>query len=264
MIWRIALVVSLSLAVSAQAATKKVVKHGRSSSVKKSKKAIRKSYSRDKIREESMSNWPRIAEFDSRPGKVGVPELDRLLDEHPPLGASVSEDPTSDVAIPSDQRMSVDRRDRGISKLALVESDPDPLERIKLVSEPLLGTPYRSGGESTRGFDCSGFVLTVLRAFGQDLTGRSSTAFHTQGRPVEPERLQTGDLLFFSDHHRSIGHVAIYLSEGKFVHASVQKGVIVSSLDEKYYKLKFKSARRLDGFARALLSGDVPAVSPLP
>jgi cell wall-associated NlpC family hydrolase len=50
---------------------------------------------------------------------------------------------------------------------------------------------------------------------------------------VEKTRLQTGDLLFFSDNSRSIGHVAIYLADGKFVHATTGKGVIVSHLDEK-------------------------------
>ena len=256
MLGRSLLVALLGLALSGQAEAKKTGK-AKSAAAKKSKKKSRQKVSRDLIREESMAQWPKFAEFNSRqPGKIGVPELDRLLLEHPPLGEPLAEDSDDDLGGRSTQRLASDSRDRGLSTLAIPSHGGDALERLRYVAEPFLGAPYRTGGESISGFDCSGFVRTMVRAFGQDLEGRSSPAFYTQGVPVAKDELQTGDLLFFSDHHRSIGHVAIYLAEGKFVHASVQRGVIVSDLDEKYYKTKYKGARRHEAFATALKSPD--------
>lgn len=255
MLARIALAVILGLALSGQVDAKPSGKSSKAALAKKSKKKPRQRVSRDKVRDASIAQWPRFSEFDTRIGKVGVPELDRLLVERPPLG-----EPVADVAGPEAEdrgavRLSMDSRDPGVSAVAIAGGDDAPLERLKRVAEPLLGSPYRTGGESTDGFDCSGFVRTVLRAFGQDLAGRSSPSYYTQGEPVPKDRLQTGDLLFFADHRRSIGHVGIYLAEGKFIHASVQRGVMVSGLDEKYYKAKYKGARRHDEFANVLRSG---------
>lgn len=254
MLARTGLAVIICLALGGQADAKPSGKAAKSKTSKTSKKKPRHRFSRDKIREESMTIWPKFAEFDTRLGKVGVPELDRLLAEHPPLGGPVPDDVGPDLDHRGTLRLAVESRDRGVSAVAMTGGDDAPLERLKRVAEPLLGSPYRTGGESTQGFDCSGFVRTVLRAFGQNLTGRSSPAYYAQGEPVGKDRLQTGDLLFFADHQRSIGHVGIYLAEGKFVHASVQRGVIVSGLDENYYKSKYKGARRHEDFASALRS----------
>jgi len=267
MLLRTVLVMLLALTIGAQAAKKpgksaKSSKIAKSAKVRKSKKP-RKTVNREKIREESLAAWPRWAEMDSRPARIGVPELDRLLVERPPLGAPVSEDPAMAPDEPQRRPMPSENRDRGLASVAMSSSDNTPLEQLRKVAEPFLGSPYRTGGESTSGFDCSGFVLTMLRAFGQKMTGRSSPEFYKQGEPVEKDRIQTGDLLYFADHRRSIGHVAIYLADGKFVHASVQRGVIVSGLDEKYYKAKYKAARRLDGFANALRSGTPPVIDSL-
>jgi len=268
MMLRTFLVMLLALSIGAQAAKKPVKsakssqigkssKIGKSTKARKSKKP-RKAVNREKIREESLAAWPKWAELDSRPTRVGVPELDRLLVERPPLGSPVTEDPSSGSEEAQRRPMPSENRDRGLASVAMSSSENAPLEQLRKVAEPFLGSPYRTGGESTSGFDCSGFVLTMLRAFGQKMTGRSSPEFYKQGEPVEKDRLQTGDILYFADHSRSIGHVAIYLAEGKFVHASVQRGVIVSDLEEKYYKAKYKAARRLDGFANALRSGIQP------
>jgi|GEM_PF-1010598 len=265
---RTVFVLALALVVGAQAAKQapksaksdkstkigKSNKIGMSTKTRKTKKP-RKIVNREKIREESLAAWPKWAELDMRPTRVGVPELDRLLVERPPLGAPVTEDPAAGSEEFPAHPMPSDNRDRGLGALAMSASGNEPLDQLRKVAEPFLGSPYRTGGASASGFDCSGFVLTMLGAFGQKMTGRSSTEFYKQGEPIEKHRLQTGDLLYFADHRRSIGHVGIYLAEGKFIHASVQRGVIVSGLDEKYYKGKYKAARRLEGFTNALRLG---------
>ena len=255
---RIVLALIFSLALVGQVEAKSTRKSAKSSHSAKSKKKPRQRISRDKIHDESIALWPRFAEFDGRIGKVGVPELDRLLVDRPPLGEPITDNMGSTIDELGSRRLASDSRDRGVSTLALAGHDEAPLERLKRVAEPLLGSPYRTGGESEDGFDCSGFVRTIVQSFGQNLTGRSSPVFYTQGVPVDKDHLQTGDLLFFADHHRTVGHVAIYLADGKFVHASVQRGVIVSDLDEKYYKTKYKGARRLDDFALALRTDTDP------
>lgn len=251
MLWRTLFVLLVGIAVSSEAA--KAPRKGTKTAHAKKKKPgkARKHYSREAIQQESIAAWPTLTEIDSRIAAIGVPELDRLLVDRPPLGAAVADDPLSGLDRGSDP-MPSSERSPGVASVAIADPASDPLARLRKVAGPLLGAPYRTGGESLSGFDCSGFVRTVLKAFGQNLNGRSSPEYFKQGVPVDKDRLQTGDLLFFADHRRSIGHVGIYLAEGKFVHASVGKGVIVSALDEKYYRVKYKAARRHDSFAEAL------------
>lgn len=205
--------------------------------------------SSEQAKTKSLASWPDQAYRVFQIEPIGVPELDRLLADRPPVGVSVV-DPTDGMEMPTGQ-MASDARPAGFFS-GMAGKAMDPVMKLKAVAEPLLGSPYRSGGAATTGFDCSGFVLTLLRSFGQTITGRSSPDFWKQGAPVNKARLQAGDLLFFSDHRRSIGHVAIYLSDGKFVHASVGSGVIVSDLDEDYYRRRYKGARRLTEFAHRL------------
>lgn len=176
--------------------------------------------------------------------RTGNAELDRLLEERPAPESwtdSVLSTPAQAVALEnSHQRDSVPW------------SGYTPLERIRSISDPLIGSPYRSGGNGERGFDCSGFVLTVAKAFGITLKGRSSPSYWTLGEPVEETDLQAGDLVFFSDHTRRIGHVGIYLENGRFVHASVQSGVIESAIEERYYRRRYKGARRIPELVEAL------------
>ena len=206
--------------------------------------------SREEVRQESIAAWPRCAHRVFQVDPIGVPELDRLVVDRPPVGVSVDE-PAGDEPEFRQGPMAAEERPSGPSE-GLLASMTDPVQKLRAVAEPLLGSPYRTGGSASKGFDCSGFVLTLIHAMGQSIAGRSSGEFWKQGDPVDRNHLQAGDLLFFSDHHRAIGHVAIYLSDGKFVHASVQRGVVVSALDEDYYRHHYKGARRMTDFARSL------------
>ncbi|HOX53264.1 MAG TPA: NlpC/P60 family protein, partial [Fibrobacteria bacterium] len=135
-------------------------------------------YSREQVRTESLAAWPGRTEADSRPQPVGVPEIDRLLMDRPCIGVSVNE-PEIELV---ERSLARDGRPSGVANAFL--GTLDPVQKIREVAEPLLGSPYRSGGNSTSGIDCSGFVLTVLKGLGQDLTGRSSGEFWKQGNPV--------------------------------------------------------------------------------
>ena len=106
------------------------------------------------------------------------------------------------------------------------------------------GVPYRSGGQSRRGVDCSGFVqLTFRERFGLELP-RDTHQQSRLGAPISTHGLQPGDLVFFNTGRRT-QHVGIFIEDGQFLHASTSKGVIISDLDNPYWRKTYWQSRRL-------------------
>ncbi len=106
------------------------------------------------------------------------------------------------------------------------------------------GVPYRPGGQSKRGVDCSGFVqLTFRERFGLQLP-RDTRGQSTLGAPISNRGLQPGDLLFFKTGRRS-QHVGIFIQDGQFLHASTSKGVIISDMENPYWQQTYWQSRRL-------------------
>ncbi len=124
------------------------------------------------------------------------------------------------------------------------ESKIDKTKMSRII-DSFLGTPYRFGGETRSGTDCSGLVKQVYRQYaGFDLP-RDTKKLYKLVRKVESEDLAYGDLVFFSDGWYSVSHVGIYVGERKFVHSTKDLGVVVSSLDENYYRKRYRGARRV-------------------
>jgi len=106
------------------------------------------------------------------------------------------------------------------------------------------GTPYVNGGMSASGMDCSGFTVLAYRdLFGLSLP-RTAGEQAESGRQVARASLEPGDLVFFQTGPLK-RHVGIYLADDQFIHASLSRGVTISSLDDTYWRKKYWQARRL-------------------
>ena len=124
-----------------------------------------------------------------------------------------------------------------------VASEPESrqLPDVVTVAKKHLGTPYRWGGSSPQGFDCSGFVRYVYAQVGIALPHNAAKQYR-HGVPVPRDELQPGDLVFFD----RLRHTGIYVGDGRFIHAGrVGKRVGISTLDERWYSARWVGARRL-------------------
>ncbi len=132
----------------------------------------------------------------------------------------------------------------GIDKVS--ESDEYTLkEKLILLAKKFLDIPYRFGGKTFFGIDCSAFVQKVFSLIGIDLP-RSAREQFFLGDPVDREDLSIGDLVFFRTYASFPSHVGIYLGNNEFIHASSKlKKVTIDSLETQYYLKRYIGAKRL-------------------
>jgi cell wall-associated NlpC family hydrolase len=148
--------------------------------------------------------------------------------------------PTSDYSLPPRAAVDVPEWD-GSGGASNMRSRGEALADFAL---RLRGSPYRYGGATIDGFDCSGLVFYAHRALGLTVP-RTSRDQADQSTDVKPKKLRPGDLVFFKIDSRRVNHVGIYVGDDRFVHAPGQgKPVTTNSLDDAFYAERFFSAGR--------------------
>ncbi len=127
----------------------------------------------------------------------------------------------------------------------LPRGDPTLQHLIVLEALGQVGRPYRFGGTTPAGFDCSGLVQYVYREAGISLP-RTTVEQYKLGHQVKPRDLQPGDLLFYRFERSPVDHVAIYLGDGQAVHAPANgRAVIVAAVDLPHWTRRYIGAVRV-------------------
>jgi len=113
-----------------------------------------------------------------------------------------------------------------------------PGEQAAVIAVRQIGVPYRYGGSTTQGFDCSGLVQYAYASSGMHIP-RTTAQQWQQLQPVAKDKLRVGDLLFFNIDGK-IAHVGLYLGSRRFVHApATGREVSIAELDSGFYKQAF-------------------------
>lgn len=136
-----------------------------------------------------------------------------------------------------------------ISKKIGFELTDNYTKHLPLYSEAIkwLGVRYRRAGMTAKGVDCSGLTSVIYKnVFNKQLLRSSIDISKSIETEVNKDDLMPGDLVFFATRGRKrINHVGVFLGDRKFIHASVGKGVIISSLDEAYYLRTWRKGGRV-------------------
>jgi len=115
-------------------------------------------------------------------------------------------------------------------------------------AKKFLGTPYKYGGNSKSGLDCSGLVFNAFEAVGEQMP-RISREQANKGKEIRLKDVKQGDLVFFKTSGSKINHVGIVENvrngEVFFIHSSTSQGVIISSIEEIYWNKRFVKATRV-------------------
>ncbi|WP_462331709.1 C40 family peptidase [Schwartzia sp. (in: firmicutes)] len=114
----------------------------------------------------------------------------------------------------------------------LEKSNVDALIRT---AKKYIGTKYRFGGTTPKGFDCSGFLQYVFKQHGYTLPRTADEQFKLGKNIKTQKELVPGDLVFFSTYEKGASHCGLYIGNGKFIHVSSSKGVRIDELSDRYY-----------------------------
>jgi len=149
---------------------------------------------------------------------------------------------------PSNKNVEIENVSRVQLKYAVLLDVPvEQLSNILLLQaiDHWWGTKYCLGGSTEQCTDCSGFTQNLMRDVYAITIPRTAQEQYNSSMHVKTNELQQGDLVFFQNSGHNISHVGLYVANNKFVHASVSNGVMISDLNETYWKQRYKGAGTL-------------------
>lgn len=128
----------------------------------------------------------------------------------------------------------------------LMDVEVNELKNIPLLEKMdyWYGTPYRMGGTTKRGVDCSAFTRAMVDEVFKVQLPRTAREQYATVEKIKKSQLEEGDLVFFNT-RGGISHVGIYLGNNKFVHSASSRGVMISDLDENYWSARYVGAGKL-------------------
>lgn len=135
-------------------------------------------------------------------------------------------------------------------KTTKTRTKPLPSKIVRIIdnAEAYKGVRYKYGGDSKKGMDCSGLVHTAFKEENIELS-RTTSQLSKEGNWIDIKKVKAGDLVFFATrkNSRKINHVGLVVDTNpiRFIHASTSKGVIISSIKERYWYLAYVQARRV-------------------
>jgi peptidoglycan DL-endopeptidase LytE len=168
------------------------------------------------------------------------------------------EDPAAAEAYAGVVEKKDDKDASGVPAPEEAAGEPAP-GRLVTFAKKMLNIPYKFGGNSILGIDCSAYVKKVYGLFGIDLPRTAREQFNS-GEPIDKDQLSVGDLVFFRTYASFPSHVGIYIGNNLFIHASSKgRKVTISSLDTPYFLKRFIGAKRLltEGLQEGLPDGGV-------
>ena len=147
-----------------------------------------------------------------------------------------------DVAIANTEKSSIAKY------AALVGVPEDDFKNKKLIHflEAWYGVPYKYGGTEKTGIDCSHLTCKIMQDVYNKKVAGTAVDLEKMCDHVKESKLKEGDLVFFKIESKSISHVGVYIANNHFMHASTKKGVMISDLNEAYFKKYYYTAGRIN------------------
>lgn len=115
---------------------------------------------------------------------------------------------------------------------------------VVATAKKYLGVPYKFGGDTPKGFDCSGYLQYIFAQNGMKIP-RTADEQYKIGTSLSQSQLKTGDLVFFTTYEKGPSHCGLYLGDSKFIHASSSKGIHIDELSDAYWKPRYIGAKRI-------------------